>query len=113
MATILVVDDDPALRSTVAQVLADAGHVVREAIDGAHALAVASEPPPDLVLSDISMPSLSGVELANALADSAPGTPVLLMSGACPAPADSPSPCLAKPFSADRLLALVDDLLVS
>ena len=113
MATILVVDDDPATRSTVAALLTDAGHLVREAIDGSHALAVAADQPLDLVLSDIAMPSLTGVELAIALADSAPRTSVVLMSGACPAPADSPSPCLPKPFSADRLLTLVDDLLVS
>ena len=46
-------------------------------------------------------------------ADETPGTPVLLMSGACPSLHEAPAPCLPKPFAADRFLALVGDLLVA
>ena len=113
MANIVVVDDDPAMRTMVAELLGDAGHVVRQAIDGEHALAVIVGQPPDLVLSDIAMPALDGMELARTLADQAPTTPVLLMSGSCPRRLMSPAPCLPKPFAPERLLALIDDLLVA
>lgn len=113
MASIVVVDDDAAMRTLVAELLGEAGHVVRQAIDGEHALAVIVGQPPDLVLSDISMPALSGVELATTLAVKNPSTPVLLMSGTCPLPRTSPAPCLAKPFAPGRLLAMIDDLLVA
>jgi CheY-like chemotaxis protein len=113
MANIVVADDDPAVRVLVAELLESDGHCVRQAIDGEHALAVIQGQPPDIVVSDITMPELNGVELATLLAAETPGTPILLMSGACPAPSQAPAPCLPKPFAADRLLLLVSDLLAA
>jgi CheY-like chemotaxis protein len=113
MANIVVVDDDAATRVLVAELLECDGHCVCQAIDGAHALAVIQGQPPDMVVSDITMPELSGVELARLLTAESPGTPILLISGACPTSSETPAPCLTKPFAADRLLDLVADLLAA
>src|SRR5688572_31556122 len=86
MANLVVVDDDAAVRVLVAELLESDGHCVRQAIDGEHAVAVIQGQPPDIVVSDVTMPELNGVELATLLAAETPGTPILLMSGACPAP---------------------------
>jgi DNA-binding NtrC family response regulator len=113
MANIVVVDDDAAVRVLVAELLESDGHCVRQAIDGEHAVAVIQGQPPDIVVSDITMPELNGVELATLLSAETPGSPILLMSGACPAPSQAPARCLPKPFAADRLLLLVSDLLAA
>ncbi len=111
MASIVVVDDDMRQRAVVAEVLEYAGHTVRQAVDGEHALAMVLGQPPDLVLSDIAMPQLDGVALAAVLATQAPQVPVVLMSAACPPIRTLPAPCLPKPFGLDRLLSLVEDVL--
>jgi two-component system, NtrC family, response regulator AtoC len=60
---ILVVDDEPALRKTLSAILADEGHVVLTAADGEEALARLPEEQVDLILTDIRMPRLGGLEL--------------------------------------------------
>jgi two-component system NtrC family response regulator len=110
MTSILVVDDDMSFRGVVADLLTGAGHVVRQAVTGEHALAVILAQPPDLVLCDITMPLGDGLDLTAAVAERAPAVRVVLMSGACRRPGAWPAPCLAKPFDADRLLALGEDL---
>ena len=67
MATILVVDDDANNRLLVRTVLAHAGHRVLEAGDGAPGLALASAERPDLIMLDLSLPSMSGPEFLRAL----------------------------------------------
>ncbi|HEU5304657.1 MAG TPA: response regulator [Gemmatimonadales bacterium] len=110
-STVLIVDDEGAVRRFAARILEGEGYSVVEARDGAEALeliqkALAS---PDVVLSDIVMPRLNGVELMRALASSHPGLPVILMSGyATDALADlgimAPCAVLSKPFPVERLL---------
>jgi len=64
---ILVVDDDPRNRRLLEEYLLAAGYDVRLAPDGRTALALASERPPDLVLLDVMMPDLSGLEVCRQL----------------------------------------------
>jgi CheY-like chemotaxis protein len=65
-ATILVCDDDPSLRELVRAVLGHEYHFV-EAADGAEALALARELRPDLIVLDVMLPGLSGIEVLEAL----------------------------------------------
>lgn len=67
MATILIVDDDSNNRLLVQTVLAHAGHRVLEAGDGAPGLALASAEHPDLIMLDLSLPSMSGPQFLRAL----------------------------------------------
>lgn len=65
--SILIVDDDPHIRQLLAFALAKAGLETREAEDGEAALAAVAENPPDLVILDINMPRLNGLEVCRRL----------------------------------------------
>lgn len=81
MAVVLVVDDDPALRTLAAAVLREReGHEVLEAPDGEAALEVLSATPVHLVLTDLRMPRLGGLDLIHALRARWPTLPALVMS---------------------------------
>jgi CheY-like chemotaxis protein len=67
MATILVVDDAAETRLLVRTILIHAGHTVIEADDGPQALARVAELSPDLVLLDLSLPSMNGADVVRAL----------------------------------------------
>jgi CheY-like chemotaxis protein len=108
--TILLVDDEFAILSLLQDTLEDAGYAVLVAMDGEQALALARQHSPDLVLTDIMMPRLDGVELARRLrAD--PRTrhiPILAMSAAQKSPkTDAFASILAKPFDLDDVIAQV------
>jgi two-component system, cell cycle sensor histidine kinase and response regulator CckA len=80
--TVLLVEDDDAVRSSAALVLESFGYRVLAASRPAEALAIARQVSRiDLVLSDVVMPEMSGVELAGHLDKLHPGTPVQFMSG--------------------------------
>src|ERR687885_1093335 len=90
-SVILVVDDEAPVRDVLALVLEDLGHRVLAATDGRQPLAVAAEEHPDLVISDVMMPLMGGVELTRRLKAGEAGNrnlPVILMSSAGPAAAD-------------------------
>ena len=59
---LLIVDDDEGLRKALTMVLADAGYEVVQAEDGQQGLAVALEQQPDLILCDVRMPRVGGME---------------------------------------------------
>ena len=112
--SVLVVDDDDGVRRFAARVLREGGYEVREAADGAEALElIRSEASrPTVVVSDIVMPRLNGVQLLQLLSTLRPKLPVILMSGYGAdqlAERDIVSPCgvLGKPFHGDALLAEV------
>jgi DNA-binding NtrC family response regulator len=109
-----VVDDEDAVRRFATRVLARDGYTVIEAQDGAEALErfQKGNPPPHIVVSDIVMPRLNGVELMQAISVSHPGIPVILMSGYANEALSAmgiATPCgiITKPFPAERLLAEV------
>ena len=62
MPTILVVDDHEEIREALAEILEEEGHEVLQAIDGLTALDVVAATPPDVILLDIAMPGMDGLE---------------------------------------------------
>jgi len=112
--SVLVVDDETAVRRFAVRVLQRDGYDVLEAADGHEALEMlrAGQPTVDLIVSDIVMPRINGVELMQAVIESHPHIPVVLMSGYATAALSElgiATPCsiLPKPFPAERLLAEV------
>jgi DNA-binding NtrC family response regulator len=77
---VLIVDDDPLIRRSLAEALVERGMDVAVADDGAHALAQLVAVSPDVVLSDVRMPNLNGLELLEVLRQRAPETDVILMT---------------------------------
>ena len=77
----MVVDDEPLVADTLSAILARAGFKTHTAYDGATALQLASEFTPHLLISDVAMPEMNGVELALTLVDEQPACKVLLFSG--------------------------------
>jgi DNA-binding NtrC family response regulator len=78
---VLLVDDQPELRRLLRRSLIKAGHVVVEAADGHVAVELAQQLRFDVVISDVGMPDMSGVELLAALGELDPDLPVILTSG--------------------------------
>lgn len=112
--TVLVVDDDAALRTLMARMLATEGYNVVAAADGTEALRIAEELVGQipLVVTDVTMPVMDGVELARALARLIPAPLVLFVSGyAAPTGHELPGPFLAKPFRSHELAQCVHTLL--
>jgi two-component system, cell cycle sensor histidine kinase and response regulator CckA len=110
-----VVDDDPMVRDLIARTITGAGFRVLTAGDGEEALAVAGtlDGQLGLVVTDIQMPRMDGIALADHLASSNPRLPVLFISGYAPQAqgAALPGPVLPKPFTHDGLLLLVHQML--
>ena len=78
---ILVVDDEEIIADTLAIILTKSGYSVRSAYDGISALQRARELRPALVISDVMMPRITGIELALALETLIPKCKILLFSG--------------------------------
>ncbi len=114
--------DDDAFRSVVVRMLRKAGYRAVEASDGREALEVLERDPgvlPDLVLTDVDMPAMTGSELGQAIATRHPSLPVLYMSGYT---MDELSrrgllggahPLLHKPFMYSTLTAAVRQMLAT
>jgi CheY-like chemotaxis protein len=117
--TILLVDDEAALRKLGKRVLSAAGYRVIEASDGAMALRVAAEEVGeiDLVLTDVEMPTLGGRGMVDELNELSPGMRVLFMSGYTDNEilrrgiSTSETDFLQKPFTAESLCAAVRTVL--
>ena len=111
-ARILVVDDDPLVARSTADLIEALGHVVVAAGGGADALAILERDGGiGLLLTDYAMPGMTGLELARAARLLRPGLPVVLASGFADlaggtAPTDLPR--LAKPYRQDQLAALIN-----
>ena len=81
MSRILVIDDDNDVREGVARMLAHMGHDVVQAADGRQAMVLFEADPPDLVITDINMPEMDGIEVINQLRQMKAGVPIIAMSG--------------------------------
>jgi DNA-binding response OmpR family regulator len=80
---------------------------VREAPDGLAALTEIAQAPPDVIVSDIHMPRLDGLDLAARLEDRVEVIPIIFMSAAACPLLDAALPCLAKPFAVEHLLETI------
>ena len=114
METILLVEDEPAVRRLFAQALSGAGYTVYEARNGQEAIKVFEEygDAVDLLLTDLRMPYMGGVELAEQLRERNPAMKLLCISG-YPGSLDPQLAVdfLAKPFSREDLLKKVREVL--
>lgn len=118
-ANILLIEDDPSTASALAKVLQDEGYAVTVAPRGDQGLEVARQRPCDLVITDLRLPGLSGMDLISRLHAANPKLPIIMMTahgttetaieamklGACE--------YLVKPFEADELLDLVSSAVAS
>jgi CheY-like chemotaxis protein len=115
--SVLVIDDDPDVRSFIVNSLQEQGFRVREASDGPQGLEALERETPDLVVLDFIMPGLSGAEVARQIRATRPGQPILFVSGYSETEAvkrTAPDvPLLAKPFRADALQKAVRGAIAS
>ena len=78
---VLVVDDEVVIADTLTTILAQHGIAAMSAYDGQSALEIARVIPPDLLLTDVVMPGISGIDLATAITRSIPDCSIMLFSG--------------------------------
>ncbi len=117
MSTVLIVDDDAALRSAIATALTDLGHQTAQAADGEAALAWLSRNRADAVLLDLRMPGMSGMDVLRRIRAHADPPPVAVLT-ALPTSDNTieamrlgAADHLAKPIGRDGLRALLDRML--
>ncbi len=117
---VLLIDDDVAMRSMLVRAMTRSGYVVHEAGDGHEGLRILEERPIGLVITDIIMPELEGVELIFRIRKTNKTIPIIAMSGGgrmSPkgyldvAKSCGASRSIAKPFEIDQLLSCVAELL--
>ena len=111
---VLVVDDDPDAREVVAAALVEAGYAVEVAVDGFDAVAKIKAGPFDLVLTDLMMPGMHGVDLAEWIRTYQSQLPVVVLTGRetfglrTDAEAYGAIACLVKPANLEELLWTID-----
>jgi len=122
--TIVVVDDVPEVRNGISVILEAEGYDVRQASNGLEALQQVDETV-DLVITDILMPEIDGIELCQKLKDAYPGLKLILISGGGRQPAIDSSydylevakkltgvdTILKKPFNPEELLKMINSQL--
>ena len=120
MARILLIEDNNELRTTLAELLALAGHTVVEAGNGRVGLDLFRQGGADLVVTDLVMPEIEGLEVVRQLRNADSPVNVIAISGGGRASAAvyleaarllGASKMLHKPFTAAVLLAAIDELL--
>jgi two-component system response regulator (stage 0 sporulation protein F) len=120
MARVMVVDDDSGIRAGMARYLRMQGHEVIEAGGGGEALRLAAHVEVDLVITDINMPDVDGIEVIMKLTEARAGLPVIAISGGGLMPKDlllasadllGAVRTLSKPFDLSDLRRAVDDAL--
>jgi two-component system, cell cycle response regulator CpdR len=119
MARILLAEDDDSVRTFLARALRKAGHEVCDMPDGRTALAWISEHPVDLLLADVVMPGIDGIELARRAGDMWPHLRIIFITGfaavALRAAESMPheTTVLAKPFHLRRIVDEIHRLLAA
>lgn len=97
-ASILFIDDDPCMREVMAMMLDEEGYEVSTAGDGFEALTQLRNSHPDLIISDLHMPGMSGVEFMAVVRRRFPAIPVIAISGAHAMDASFPVGVMADAF---------------
>jgi CheY-like chemotaxis protein len=107
--TILIVEDSDVVRSLTGRMLVDQGYPIVTAIDGVEAIEVLERCSIGVVLTDLKMPRMNGLELARQIAIRWPSVRMLFMTGHPEAGliTDLPGPLLMKPFTPDALATAV------
>lgn len=115
--TVFVVDDDPAVRDSLALLLGSAGHRVACFETAVAFLESYADDPPGCAIVDLQLPGIDGLELQDRLQANGSVLPVVFLTGHGDVPAavralkHGALDFLEKPYDAERLLALVDDAL--
>ena len=116
MAKITLVDDDENIVASVSLALESHGHTVKAYFDGASGLAAVESDPPDLVILDVKMPRMDGMEVLRRLRAGGDATPALVLSSLGDVEhrveglREGADDYLAKPFSFVELLARLEGL---
>jgi CheY-like chemotaxis protein len=106
---LLIVDDNEGVRHLVSRWLERAGFLVREAKDGAEAIEKVKEDPPAIILADIRMPKIDGIELARIVKSDYPHIKIILMTAysspqtIAQARREGVDDYLEKPFTKDQV----------
>ncbi len=114
MATILLVDDEKRIREGVARALKAMGHDIATAADGAEALESMAEREPDVVITDLFMPGMDGIQLLAAAKERHPHSVVIIFTGrgtiesAVSAIKDGAFDYITKPFNLDAVEVVVN-----
>lgn len=120
MTRVLVVDDDPLVREAIVAMTIRAGHDVTEAENGAVALRNHEATPADVIVLDVVMPVMEGIETIRALRKIDPNVKIIAISGGAPSGSSTylkyasnlgAHAVLSKPFRNSELLACIDSLL--
>jgi CheY-like chemotaxis protein len=117
MAEILIIDDEPAIRDLLVRVLHKAGHTGYEAANGDEGIELFRRVRPALVITDIVMPDIEGIEVIRRLRQADPMVPILAISGSGKplylraATTLGATAALAKPFDIAEFLSVVGRLL--
>lgn len=120
MASILIIEDDPTLRSLFKRFLGSKGYSILLAENGKEGLRLLREKHPDLVITDIMMPEMDGLELLMAIRNGHDSVPVIAISGGMRslpvnflqnAKVMGARHVFEKPVSLDELLRAVEELL--
>ena len=113
---ILIVEDECDVLDMLQEVLAGEGHTVITALDGNTGLACFQRQPFDIVLTDLNMPGISGLEMAGRMKKLKPSVPVMLLTGwdvelkQAELAAKGIDCFLKKPFTIADILRSIDDL---
>jgi CheY-like chemotaxis protein len=113
---VLLVEDNEEVGEFAEALLRELGHQVTRARSGAEALEIAAVARFDVVLTDVVMPSMSGIELADTLDRLYPGTPIVLTTGYSDEIARSGAggrPVLLKPYRLEALASVLEDMLAA
>jgi DNA-binding response OmpR family regulator len=113
MHTVLVVEDDAAIRSALVDALTDEGYEAEGSTDGQCALAFLEHDSVDLLLVDIFMPTMSGSDMVRTLRRRGDETPIVMMSAQPARTLPHGVRFLRKPFDLDRLFEVIDEVLAS
>ena len=117
MSIILIIDDDAQLRHSFEKLLTQEGHTVQTAPTGEAGITIVKEAPPDLVITDVRLPGLSGLETFRTLRDIEPQLPVIVMTAfgttetAIEATKLGAFDYVLKPFEVPDILTLIDQAL--
>lgn len=120
MAYIVIVDDDEAVRDILTRILARGDHEVADFEDGKLAFESILERRPDLIITDIYMPEMDGIEFLIRIHEEEPGLPIIAISGGGFTSAGfvledagrlGATATLEKPFEVEEVLSAVDEAL--